>query len=86
MLFVRWIVCPNGSGCLGRDGDCLSEETVLRRIRETAFICEIPKCHCDNMASKYFQRIAAPGDRSATIIRCAATASEHSVWWLVAPL
>lgn len=53
--------------------------------RDTAFICKIPKGHCDNMASKHFQRIAASGESLATVIRCAATASEHSVWWLVAP-
>lgn len=57
-----------------------AEGRFFLTLRDNTFICEIPKCHSDNMASKHFQRIAAPGESSATVICCAATASEDSVW------
>lgn len=41
-----------------------AENRFFQTCRDTAFICETPECHFDNMASKHFQRIAAPGESS----------------------
>lgn len=41
-----------------------AEDRFFLTRRDNVSICEIPICHCDNMASKHFQRIAAPGESS----------------------